>query len=270
MAKRAGRRRKLMDELTAGLGPYEAWNLGLGRDYAPHRVQNSSGYLTALAELEPAKKIKVRPGRVAGAQAAKVWLPTLWGRNGGNGKRNGTEEPLGLRYIPFVIGKPAKFAKDDDDDPPRMRKRLLDGLGRSNIRRHLHSVDIEKSRFRVGLPIAKEAMRPGLILEPTAPSWQPDAGLRGRIGEEKRITIFAVIDDGLPFAHRNFRGASAERTRVEFCWLQSAKADKQDSVLFGREYTRAQIESHIKEHGDDEDALYRAAGATTELTSSAR
>jgi hypothetical protein len=35
-------------------------------------------------------------------------------------------------------------------------------------------------------------------------------------------------------------------------------------VLFGREYTRAQIERHIADHGDDEDVLYREAGATAD------
>jgi hypothetical protein len=261
MAKRAGRRHARIGELTPNLGPYEAFNLGVGRDYAPHRVKSSSGYLTALAELEPAKTIQANLPRAAAAPATKIWLPTLWGRDGGKTKRNGQEEPLGLRYVPFVIGRSKKL-KDDDDDPPRMRRRLLDGLDQTRVRRYLRSVDIEKSRFRVGLPVAAEAMRPLIVLEPTAPNWQPDAGLRGRVGEEKRITIFAVIDDGLPFAHRNFRDASGEHTRVEFCWLQSAKADTQDSVLFGREYTRADIEDHIKKYGDDEDVLYRMAGAT--------
>jgi hypothetical protein len=72
----------------------------------------------------------------------------------------------------------------------------------------------------------------------------------------------AVIDDGLPFAHRNFCDASGKRTRVEFCWLQSVAADeRQRTVLFGREYTRKDIEKLIADYGDDEDMLYQQAGA---------
>ncbi|MGT2503920.1 hypothetical protein ACVOMS_30135 [Bradyrhizobium guangxiense] len=72
-----------------------------------------------------------------------------------------------------------------------------------------------------------------------------------------------MIDDGLPFAHRNFRDKSGRSSRVEFCWLQSVAADRrQTSVLFGREYSREHIEDLIVQHGDDEDKLYRKAGAT--------
>ena len=86
-----------------------------------------------------------------------------------------------------------------------------------------------------------------------------------RASAKKQITVIAVIDDGLAFANRNFRDKSGRRTRVEFCWLQSVKIDKKPdkpSVLFGREYTREQIDKLIECHGDDEDALYREAGAT--------
>jgi len=241
--------------MTEGFGPYESWNFGLGRDYAPPSLKNSPRYLTAVAELEPAK-VRRKGRRATGAR--KIWLPTLWNQ------KTGKRKPFTLRFIPFVIGKSAKLAKVDDD-PTKLRKGVLGGLGQSKFRRYLQSADIGKSRFRIGLPVSKKAMKPKLTLEPADPRWQPDPGLHARIGDEKRITIFAVIDDGLPFAHRNFRNADGDRTRVEFCWLQSAEADaRQRSVLFGREYTRGQIDEYIKHHGDDEDALYRAAGATAD------
>ena len=112
----------------------------------------------------------------------------------------------------------------------RLRRRLLNGITHPEILQYLQSVDLKNSRFRVGLPVAERAMKPGRALEPTAPHWLPDAGLRERIGKDKRITIFAIIDDGLPFAHRNFRDASGVRTRVEFCWLQSAAADSRQKL----------------------------------------
>jgi hypothetical protein len=112
--------------------------------------------------------------------------------------------------------------------------------------------------------VPHEAMHDELHDRPDEPDWTPDAGLRERI-EEKRIVVLAVIDDGIPFAHRDFRDKSGKGTRVEFCWLQSvAREEGQRSVLFGREYTRTQIEGHIAQYGDDEDALYRVAGATAD------
>jgi hypothetical protein len=260
MAKRTRRRRNVIHEVPAGLGPYEFWNFGPGKDYAFPSLQKPSRYLAALAELEPSHTGRHKLPRATGEASTKIWLPTLWKPKLAN------EKPFEPRYFPFVLGKSVKDAKVADD-PVKLRRRLLSGIRQKKIRQYLQSVDIDKSRFRVGLPIAESAMKPEreLKLEPTAPDWQRDTGLRKRIGREKRITIFAIIDDGLPFAHRNFRDASGERTRVEFCWLQSAVADPdQTSVLFGREYTRTRIEDMIARHGDNEDALYREAGATAD------
>src|SRR5262249_13680720 len=64
---------------------------------------------------------------------------------------------------------------------------------------------------------------------------------------------------------RNFRDSSGMQSRVEFCWLQSAAIrEDQESVLFGREYTRQEIDDLIAQFGHDEDALYRKAGAAAD------
>jgi hypothetical protein len=260
MAKRTRRRRNVIHEVPAGLGPYEFWTFGPGKDYALHSLQKPSRYLVALAELEPSQTGAHKYPSATSKTVTKIWLPTLWKPTFANEKKF---EP---RFFPFVLGKSVRDAKVADD-PDKLLRHLLGGIRQKKIRQYLQSVDIDKSRFRVGLPIAEEAIRPEpkLKLEPTAPDWRQDTGLRKRIGNEKRITIFAIIDDGLPFAHRNFRDASGERSRVEFCWLQSAVADPdQTSVLFGREYTRPRIEELIARHGDDEDVLYREAGATAD------
>ncbi|MEN0001653.1 MAG: hypothetical protein AAF940_12295, partial [Pseudomonadota bacterium] len=74
-------------------------------------------------------------------------------------------------------------------------------------------------------------------------------------------TVVAVIDDGLPFAHRHFRDDL--KTRLEFCWLQSATARAlpgtalTDTVPLGRELTRADINAALLLHDGDEDAVYR-------------
>jgi hypothetical protein len=257
MVKRTHRRRNVIHEVPDGIGPYEFWNFGPGKDYAFRSFQQPSRYLAAVAELEPSHTgpHKLAP---AGKASTKIWLPTLWK------PRLANRKPFSPRFFPFVLGKSVKDAKLADD-PVKLRRHLLGGIRLKKIRQRLQSADIEASRFRVGLRVAEDAMKADGNLEPTAPDWRRDTGLRQRIGEEKRITIFAIIDDGLPFAHRNFRDASGERTRVEFCWLQSAVADPdQTSVRFGREYTRPHIEELIAHHGDDEDVLYRAAGATAD------
>jgi hypothetical protein len=118
-------------------------------------------------------------------------------------------------------------------------------------------------RFRVALPVPDTAMHVKQEGQPSTPEWKPDSRVRERIGKDRTITVIAVIDDGLPFAHRNFRDSSRKRSRIEFCWLQSVAIDcDQKSVLFGREYTREQIEDLIDRYGDDEDMLYQQAGAT--------
>ncbi|MCK1735888.1 hypothetical protein IVA79_18560 [Bradyrhizobium sp. 138] len=251
--------------LPDGLGPYDVWNFGSGRAYAPSSARLASRrYLTAIAALQdyPGGAESKFPRR-AGRSSNRVWLPTLWkpGKRGEGGKS------LGLMFLPFVVSKPARQAKSDEH-PEALRKRLFAGLRQGRIRRYLASENIAGTRFRAGLPVTDRAMKPELPGEPTAPAWRPDAQLRARIGQQKRITVIAVIDDGIPFAHRNFRDASGKHTRVEFCWLQSALPDRQQtSVLFGREYTRAQIEGYIASHGDDEDELYDAAGSVEDTES---
>ncbi|MGB9366523.1 MAG: hypothetical protein WCE79_10970 [Xanthobacteraceae bacterium] len=236
-----------------GLGPYEMWNFGTGSDFVFSGAQRSSRYLSALVELQRAQGI-LNPTPTG--PAVKVWLPTLW-------KADKTRhDPFALRYVPFILRKP-EGSTGGAVDPLTLRNWLLEGLSQNNIQPYLQYVDIARSRFRVGLPMAEGAMKELNTLEPTEPDWEADPEIPTNNGTQKRITIFAVIDDGLPFAHRNFRDASGKRTRVEFCWLQSAKAkEEQTSVLFGREYLRDEIEQYIADHGDDEDKLYRVAGVT--------
>lgn len=252
-------RRRLVHTIPEGLGPYDIWNFGIGKDYAPTGMLLSSRkYLTALAELQYANDARSRLRRRPNGPSNRIWLPTLWKGS----KSAGSGTPFELSFIPLIVGMRARHTRAGEH-PETLRKGLLTGLHHRRMRPYLSATDIDKTRFRFGLPVTDRAMKPELAGEPSAPTWQPDQQLRDRIGKRKRITIIAVIDDGLPFAHRNFRDASGNKTRVEFCWLQSAEADRQQtSVLFGREYTRAQIEGYIAKFGHDEDELYAAAGAT--------
>jgi hypothetical protein len=236
----------LSSPIEAYLSPYEYWNFGVGRPYAFPAMRGSSPYISAFAEFAPPIPT---PGDAVNQIDAKSRLPTLWPR-------------INPKFLPFVVEKPPDYPLDSP-------QALLDLLGSGFVRVPDFLkifgpllVDIPKPRFRVALPVPGDAMHPELD-KPSDPISEPDDGLRTRIGD-KRITIMAVIDDGIPFAHRNFRDADGCRTRVEFCWLQSAdKLRDQKSVLFGREYTRADIDRGIEQFGDDEDRLYDAVGATS-------
>ncbi|MEM8652374.1 MAG: hypothetical protein AAGF54_17730, partial [Pseudomonadota bacterium] len=81
---------------------------------------------------------------------------------------------------------------------------------------------------------------------------------------KKQLTVVAVIDDGIPFAHRHFRDQSGDKSRVEFCWLQSVERrsdDREPTVTYGREYTRNDIDRLLNDYGEDEDFLYYKSGA---------
>ncbi|MGE6062430.1 hypothetical protein, partial [Klebsiella pneumoniae] len=120
-------------------------------------------------------------------------------------------------------------------------------------------VDITKRRFRMAFPVPDEAMHTELVTHPSDP---PVDRTTLPCEDGRSITVVAIIDDGLPFAHRNFRDETGD-TRVEFCWLQSVrKRCGQKTVLFGREYDQKEINGLIRDYGHDEDELYQRAGAT--------
>ncbi|WP_315759593.1 MULTISPECIES: hypothetical protein [unclassified Bradyrhizobium] len=243
-------------ELPLYLGPYEVWNFGVGRGYALPIMRKSWRFISALAELGAA-------GRNSGIARSRpgAWLPTLW-------------KPLNERnFVPFVIENPVVRMPELEDFDNFLVSGFIDVMqpaldataaAETSITEAADiSLDrVESPRFRIAFPVTDAAMHK-LASVPEAPIWHPDPDLRDRIGAGRRITVMAVIDDGIPFAHRHFRDAGGTRSRVEFCWLQSvAIKENQNSVLFGREYTREEIDHLIRLHGDDEDVLYREAGAT--------
>jgi hypothetical protein len=112
----------------------------------------------------------------------------------------------------------------------------------------------------LGEPVAEAAVATPRLAP--APQWAPDPALAAR----KPRAIVAVIDDGIPFAHRALRDRGGAKTRMEFCWLQgtgAVHAPGGGAPPYGREYLRDEIDALITAHGRDEDRLYHAAGATT-------
>jgi hypothetical protein len=239
-------------DLPVYLSPYEYWNFGKGQDYALPAIRKHTKYISAFAELVPPKEPK-DPKEYHFVAEQPGMLPTLWGKY------------VNPRFLPFITENQTGHAIVDIE---QLKKLLLGGLKKAvkifnETQVEAEFVSIKEGRFRIALPVPDCSIHE--MPRPTDPTPAPDKQLRTRVNG-KRLTIMAVIDDGIPFAHRNFRAADGCRTRVEFCWLQSATIDsKQKSVLFGREYMRAEIDEYIKRFGGDEDNLYHEAGVTTDV-----
>jgi hypothetical protein len=236
-----------MAEQTGGLseyvGPYESWGYGKGRGYGPPAVKRGDiAYLTALAE-GPANSLPegITSIRRADGSEVNVWLPTLW-------RDNGRFKP---RFFPFVL-------QPETERNQNAKAMTIEAL-RSSLGACSHAFSGPSSStgatFQVNVPVESAAMNPGF-----KPAGAPKRSPAPARMEGREPVVVAVIDDGIPFAHHNLRD-SAGKTRVEFCWLQSARAEPGGNVLFGREFTSARIDDLIGRFGADEDILYREAGS---------
>lgn len=110
--------------------------------------------------------------------------------------------------------------------------------------------------FRLNFPIRSDTIDPAYPVRGRAARSVRDPAL----DPGKPIVIAAVIDDGIPFAHRAFRHSAG--TRVDYCWSQGARLDAPGTgrVPFGRELRRHEIDRLLDDYGGDEDAIYRALG----------
>jgi hypothetical protein len=103
-------------------------------------------------------------------------------------------------------------------------------------------------RYRVNFPIAEETW-----VDTYNPCCDMDHWV---VPDTRPKAIVAVIDDGIPFAHRAFLDATG-RTRISHCWLQSGRALPMASVPFGRELMNGEINALRARCGDDEGLMYR-------------
>jgi hypothetical protein len=224
-----------MDEL---IGPYERWAHGAGARYTLGPKISASRYVAAVAELPPRtdpekmKQARLQPGASSGAGPARVFLPTLWkGAFGDNNERV---------FCPLVLDLGQPPSSEEAKEANHISS-CLSALGAS-------FGPAAGFGFRVNAPIPATAVNSGFV----APAVQE----RSMYASRPPAAIVAVIDDGIPFAHRNLRD-KANRSRIEFCWLQGAQAGSDNNVLLGKEYTADDINALINACGHDEDALYR-------------
>ncbi len=277
------------NELAQLLGPYENWVLGpAGRPHAGLDVNTAQPFQFAgLAEIRPpenagpvdrqtaAARTRPAPGQ-HGDKPEGLIYPMLWS------DAQMRPGPSGAHIWPCILTFPA--------DPERgsalsaIKTFLARSLGGPmvNVRSpgavaeygyRLH-VPLPPASFDAGVARNGPARAPapkgdGALLASLAtgkkqpsPEAAGQGGAQATVGSSHPLTVMAVIDDGLPFAHHNLRDRQG-RPRMEFCWLQSADIapDGTGTVLFGRELTRERIEALIAKHAHDEDALYVEAGS---------
>jgi len=206
-------------------GPYERWIFSpeLGRPFAfPAISEGNSGFFTAL--MEGSEELPSHPDLV-------TRKPPLW-------------NPLSRTraVTPFAFHDASGAITRSDTDLAR----LLSVAGPQTA-----ATDIEP-RFRVNFPVSPQAWTPTYRTAKSMKDWAAP-------GTAPKA-IIAVIDDGIPFAHRAFLDAQG-RSRMSHVWLQSGRARSEAAVPFGRELMNTEIDALRANCGDDEDLIYRTAGA---------
>jgi hypothetical protein len=218
------------DEL---IGPYERWALGPGAPYVGFDPDaRNSEFVAALVELPPGAV----PERLAVSRGID-WcrFPTLWQ------PAFKASEPT---FCPVVLSRRGRSPVFDDAASLAMRLKALGG-GTSG-----EAIEGSQITYRINGPLRAATLNAGFRLSAA------DGGEETGSLPEADV-IVAVIDDGIPFAHRNLRDANGA-TRIDHFWLQGEDADPnpaRHSVLFGREYLAGEIDAMIDAFGD-EDRLY--------------
>lgn len=204
-------------------GPYERWVFSqeLGRPYAFPAIRKASAkYFAALKE---------GGGRLPRGNGIKSRVPPLW-------------NPMGSdrSITPFAFYDPnAQGVPEPTDEHLDQALSVAHDNGLSG-------------RFRINFPIDARTW--------TA-DYHPDCQMDDWVVPDTRPrAIVAIIDDGIPFAHRAFLDSHG-RTRMSHVWLQSAAAEARSAVPFGRELMNGNINALRHNLGQDEDRIYREAGA---------
>lgn len=233
-------------------GPYEFWLFE--NELSPYTggdaLPDAGDALAAVAEVDPRHVLTqdgnvdvVLDGAAAGvlgpdAVAAKpqIWRPAVTAA-----LRTGARS----LFLPLVLRSRME------------RDRVIAGTA-IDARR---STPQAEHGFRLNGRLAGASLDSGEIATPRITADPRIAALAQRPEGPAPLCLLAVIDDGLAFAHPGLRD-SAGRSRMECCWLQSARhAPAGGTVLFGREHLRQDIEALTARCGGDEERLYREAGA---------
>lgn len=237
-------------------GPYENWIYGEGQPYAfPAIRAYEGGAISALAELpQPVAVSGIGDivGKTRAGKTVSLRAPVLW-------DGDGTFE---TRFLPLAVLPEDTLSGETLMEPIAA---CLNGLAHTSSQSYLGDASSEfGARFRLNFPLHEASVNRNFDRgNAGAVTWNPDQDTRSLVDQGRQLTIIAVIDDAIPFAHRNLRKANGRESRVEYCWLQSARAEQgagAGNILFGKEFTRNDIDRLVGEY-PDEDTLYAKAGA---------
>ena len=235
----------MSDPSSRYIGSYEGWLYGAGLSYTGLTIARGEiRYIAGVACLPPT----VLP-KDFGEYAGPSDKPRLLWSEASLSVQGRNDAPT---YWPFVLDlgdpagrHPADFKSINDT------LRLLC----APLRSHLSSGGITcQPSFRLNTPLNDACVNPA--------SERPKArGIDAAscAADSGTPVVVAVIDDGIPFAHRNLLDSSGRSTRVEYCWLQGAASDWR--LPYGRELTRSEIDALRAKDGPDEDTIYARSGA---------
>ena len=235
------------------VGPYEFWTFETGADYGltPQHLSAKTA-VAAVAELPPGADPRSGDyvGDLAGSdKTGEIHVPTVW-EPVFAGKTN--------TFWPLVVRVKAEERSGATSPLARVTHAIKPLVGGIAEHRKKARAETDTLGFRLNSVMPSETINGKFSASAVTQAYAKSAK-----SAVKPAAIVAVIDDGLPFAHYDFRGADGG-TRVEFCWLQSAVTPKghTPTVLYGREYLKGEIDGLIRDYGHDEDQLYREAGAS--------
>ncbi len=228
-------------------GAYETWTYGRGSAYAALAVPLAEArFVPAVMTLPPGAAPEDLADQPTDGETGRVLLPVLWK---GLARRAQTAVPW---PVLLDFGEPQRRGPLDAGIVNRQLAILTGPI--------LASTNRTQPNFALNAPLVTGTVSPA-VRGSTAIA--PDPRVLAKVNRTgARLTVMAVIDDGIPFAHRNLLNEAGDSTRVEFCWLQSATTN--GNLLFGKEFTRTDIDALRTTHGPDEDAIYHQAGALEE------
>jgi hypothetical protein len=234
----------MSDPSSRYIGSYEGWLYGAGLAYTGLTIARGAiRYIAGVARLP--QTVLPKDFEQYGEASDKPRL--LW--SGASLSVQGRHDAP--TYWPFVLdlGDPAERHPADFKSINDTLRLLC-----APLRSHLFSRGITcQPSFRLNAPLNDACVNPA--------SERPKArGIDAAscAADSGTPVVVAVIDDGIPFAHRNLLDSSGRSTRVEYCWLQGAASDWR--LPYGRDLTRDDIDALRVKHGPDEDTIYAHSG----------
>lgn len=269
-------------------GPYEKWALGIGAAFADSDAGTARHFAAIAILSEPVNAMQVPQIEppTGSKVSASPRLPTIWGLEAGIRHRflpmvaqiatgdDGTSYRSVLDWTASlssaaIYSAELKLQSDQGPTDSLLKGILPDakyGLSNPNfIPVGLQTADagkipnlIEEPGLRLNVPIPEDTIDGSFTQQASnahaAASIVP-AAIPGSEKGKRKIVITAVIDDGIAFAHQNFRDRNGE-SRIECCWLQSARQEGSGRLLFGRELFRRDIDTLLERSGRDEEQVY--------------